>query len=57
MRVQDAFTAKELKALTNVPSNEIVSCQIHKLVQVKYLYHFFSSLFLLFMDLKVGCFV
>ena len=50
MRAQDAFTAKELKVFSGVPSNEIMGCHIHKLVQVKYLYHllFPSSSFYFF---------
>ena len=49
-RAQDAFTAKELKVFFSVHSEEIVGRHIHKLIQVKYLYHllFPSSFFSFF---------
>lgn len=47
IRVQDTFTAKDLKALSGMPSNEIVSRHIHKLVQVLNLYFFFKVLCLI----------
>ena len=39
----NAFTTEDLQVLFGVPSNEIVGCHIHKLVQVV---NFFLSLFL-----------
>ena len=45
-RAHDAFTAKELKVFFGVPSNKIVGRHIHKLDQVKYLYHLLFPSFL-----------
>ena len=39
-RAQDAFTTEDLQVLSGMPSNEIVGCHIHKLIQVINLYHF-----------------
>ena len=42
-RAHGVVTAKDLKVFSGVPSNEVVACHVHRLVQVKYLCNFGSS--------------
>ena len=46
-RANEVITAEDLKVFSGMPSNEIVTRQVHKLVQVMYLCNF-SPFFLLF---------
>ena len=53
-KAQDTFTIEDLKLFSGMPSNKLVGCHVHKLVQVMYLCIFtFSFLFFCFV-LKVG---
>ena len=42
----EVVTAEDLKVFSGMPSNEVVVCHVHKIVQVTYLCNF--SLFFLF---------
>ena len=52
-RAHGVVTAEDLKVFSGVPSNEVVACHVHRLVQVKYLCNFGSSplFFILFIYL------
>ena len=46
-KVNEVVTVEDLKVFSGMPSNEVVTCHVHKLVQVMYLCNF-SPFFLLF---------
>ena len=46
-KVNEVVTVEDLKVFSGMPSNEVVTCYVHKLVQVMYLCNF-SPFFLLF---------
>ena len=54
-RAQEAFTTEELRVFYGMPSNEVVGCHIHKLVQVVYLCNF--TLFFFFFLHRPECWI
>ena len=53
-RAQDAFTTRELRVFSGMPSNEVVGRHIHKLIQVVYLCNFTLFFFFFCIFLNVG---
>ena len=47
-RVQDTFTAKDMKVFSGVSANEVVGRHLHKVIQVLYICDFTFFLFLSF---------